>query len=193
MHSDSRSPAQEVLAGVVERVTFHNEENGFCVLRTKARGQRDLVTVVGQAASISAGEWITASGEWLNDRTHGLQFRARFLQASPPTSLDGIEALSSSRIRSLARLRAVFVADGSWRSALKPRKPVRSRQARRRHPATECGVFNREAGSGHASPAAMVTGRWRKNPRRNHSSSFDQRRRPVSTLQCAGRTGVGDA
>ena len=86
MHSDSRAPAHEVLAGLVERVTFHNEDNGFCVLRMKARGQRDLVTVVGQAATISAGEWITASGEWANDRTHGLQFRARFLKTSAPTS-----------------------------------------------------------------------------------------------------------
>jgi exodeoxyribonuclease V alpha subunit len=60
---------QEVLAGLVERVTFHNEENGFCVLRAKARGHRDLVTVIGHAATISACEWITASGEWLNDRT----------------------------------------------------------------------------------------------------------------------------
>ncbi len=49
------------------------------------------MTVAGQAATISAGEWITASGEWANDRTHGLQFRARFLKASPPTSIDGIE------------------------------------------------------------------------------------------------------
>jgi hypothetical protein len=47
---------QEVLAGLVERVTFHNAENGFCVLRAKARGDRDLVTVVGHAAIISAGE-----------------------------------------------------------------------------------------------------------------------------------------
>ena len=39
--------AQEVLAGLVERVTYHNAENGFCVLRAKARGHRDLVTVVG--------------------------------------------------------------------------------------------------------------------------------------------------
>lgn len=62
---------QEVLAGLVERVTFHNDENGFCVLRAKARGHRDLVTVVGHAATISAGEWITASGEWVNDHTHG--------------------------------------------------------------------------------------------------------------------------
>jgi exodeoxyribonuclease V alpha subunit len=32
---------QEVLAGLIERVTFHNAENGFCVLRAKARGYRD--------------------------------------------------------------------------------------------------------------------------------------------------------
>ena len=62
---------QEVLAGLVERVTFHNSDNGFCVLRAKARGHRDLVTVVGHAAIISAGEWIMASGEWVNDHTHG--------------------------------------------------------------------------------------------------------------------------
>jgi len=57
MKSQPKAAPQEVLAGLVERVTFHNEENGFCVLRTKARGHRDLLTVVGQAASISAGEW----------------------------------------------------------------------------------------------------------------------------------------
>jgi exodeoxyribonuclease V alpha subunit len=56
-------PKQEVLAGLVERVTFHNAENGFCVLRVKARGHRDLVTLIGHAAVISAGGWITGSGE----------------------------------------------------------------------------------------------------------------------------------
>ena len=55
------SSDREVLAGLVERVTFHNPENGFCVLRTKARGHRDLVTVVGHAAMVGPGEWITAS------------------------------------------------------------------------------------------------------------------------------------
>jgi exodeoxyribonuclease V alpha subunit len=93
---------QEVLAGIVERVTFHNEENGFCVLRVKARGVRDLVTVVGHAAVISAGEWITATGEWFNDRTHGQQFRARFLKTTAPTTSEGIEKyLSSGMIRGI--------------------------------------------------------------------------------------------
>ena len=91
---------QEVLAGLVERVTYHNAENGFCVLRTKARGHRDLITLVGHAATIAAGEWITASGEWINDRTHGQQFKARFLRTSLPDSADGIEKyLSSGMIR----------------------------------------------------------------------------------------------
>ena len=72
----------EVLAGSIERVTFHNPSNGFCVLRIKARGHRDLVTVIGHAAEISAGEWITASGQWVNDREHGQQFKASFLRSS---------------------------------------------------------------------------------------------------------------
>jgi exodeoxyribonuclease V alpha subunit len=63
MNEPPSAPEREVLAGLVERVTFHNAENGFCVLRAKARGHRDLVTVIGHAATISAGEWITASGE----------------------------------------------------------------------------------------------------------------------------------
>jgi len=85
------SSNREVLAGLIERVTFHNAENGFCVLRIKARGHRDLVTVVGHAASISAGEWVTAGGEWVNDRTHGQQFKTRFLRTSAPTTTEGIE------------------------------------------------------------------------------------------------------
>ena len=102
MKHPSENQSQEVLAGLVERVTYHNAENGFCVLRAKARGHRDVVTVVGHAATIAAGEWITASGELVNDRTHGQQFKARFLRTSPPTSADGIEKyLSSGMIRGI--------------------------------------------------------------------------------------------
>src|SRR3954463_2157286 len=94
--------SREVLAGLVERVTYHNDGNGYCVLRIKARGHRELVTVVGHAAVISPGEWITASGEWVNDRTHGQQYRAKFLKTSEPTSLDGIEKyLGSGMIRGI--------------------------------------------------------------------------------------------
>src|SRR6201998_4670217 len=96
------STPTEVLAGLVERGTFHNAENGFCVLRIKARGQRDLITVLGHAAMISAGEFVQASGSWVNDRTHGVQFRASFLRAVPPTTIEGIEKyLGSGMIRGI--------------------------------------------------------------------------------------------
>ena len=80
----SDQPYREVLAGAVERVTFHNAETGFCVLRVKARGHRDLATVVGHAATISPGEWITATGAWVNDRTHGQQWRRAPVEPLPP-------------------------------------------------------------------------------------------------------------
>ncbi len=76
---------------MVERVTFHSPETGFCVLRVKVRGHRELVTVLGSAASIRPGELIQASGRWDNHREHGIQFKTTFLKAMPPGSLDGIE------------------------------------------------------------------------------------------------------
>src|SRR6201987_4298867 len=102
MRRTSTPSSTEVLAGLVERVTFHNAENGFCVLRVKARGQRDLITILGHAAMISAGEFVQASGAWINDRTHGVQFRASFLKAAPPTTIEGIEKyLGSGMIRGI--------------------------------------------------------------------------------------------
>jgi exodeoxyribonuclease V alpha subunit len=96
------STPTEVLAGLVDRVTFHNSENGFCVLRVKARGQRDLITLVGHAVMISAGEFVQASGTWVNDRTHGVQFKASFLKATAPTTVEGIEKyLGSGMIRGI--------------------------------------------------------------------------------------------
>ena len=100
MKSEPTPSDHEVLTGLVERITYQNAENGFCVIRVKARGRRELVTLVGHAAAISAGEWITASGNWINDRTHGQQFKARFLKTSAPTSAEGIEKyLASAMIR----------------------------------------------------------------------------------------------
>ena len=88
--SPSTHPTEQ-LTGAVERVTFHSEETGFCVLRVKVRGHRDLVTVVGTAATITPGEYIEGQGGWVTDRTHGLQFKTQALRVVPPSTLEGIE------------------------------------------------------------------------------------------------------
>jgi exodeoxyribonuclease V alpha subunit len=96
------APPRETLVGSVERVTFHNEDNGFAVLKVKTRGRRDLVPVVGHVASISAGEFIHVVGVWIADRTHGLQFKADFLKTTPPTTAEGIEKyLGSGMVRGI--------------------------------------------------------------------------------------------
>lgn len=81
---------REALSGVVERVVFHNPDNGFAVLRIRVRGSFQLTTVVGRLPLVSQGETIQASGSWKNDPNHGVQFQAERLAVSPPDSLDGI-------------------------------------------------------------------------------------------------------
>ena len=55
----------ESLSGLIDRVTFFNEETGYAVLKVKARGRREHVTLVGSQPSFSAGEWLTAEGWWV--------------------------------------------------------------------------------------------------------------------------------
>ena len=91
IHPHSADSPVERLSGPVERVTFHSEESGFCVLRVKVKGQRELITVIGSTASITPGEYVECIGIWHNDRTHGLQFKANQLKVVPPSTLEGIE------------------------------------------------------------------------------------------------------
>lgn len=92
----------ESLSGLVERVTFFNEESGFAVLKVQVRGQRELVTVVGSAASVNPGEWLVAEGCWRQDREFGRQFQATMLRSSAPTSREGIERyLGSGMIKGI--------------------------------------------------------------------------------------------
>jgi exodeoxyribonuclease V alpha subunit len=90
------------LVGIVERVTFHSEETGFCVLRTQVKGRRGLVTVIGFAPRVKAGEYVECIGQWINNKKHGLQFKAKELRLLPPSTLDGIRKyLSSGMIKGI--------------------------------------------------------------------------------------------
>ncbi|HIQ21368.1 MAG TPA: ATP-dependent RecD-like DNA helicase [Planctomycetes bacterium] len=92
----------ETIIGQIERVTYHRPEDGFAVLRVRLRGQRDLVTVVGKLTSVTPGEHLEATGQWVVDRDHGKQFRADDLRTAHPASAEGIERyLASGAIRSI--------------------------------------------------------------------------------------------
>src|SRR5215813_10223431 len=156
----------EVLAGLVDRVTFHNSENGFCVLRIKARGERDLITLIGHAAMISAGEFVQASGSWVNDRTHGLQFRASFLKATAPTTVKGIEKyLGSGMIRGIGPVYAkkLVRAFGEAVFEIIEQEPRRLREVTGIGPSHQRRVYQIAAGS----PDRDQHGRTRALPRQH--------------------------
>ena len=101
-NSNATEPQREPLTGLIERVTFHSAETGFCVLRVKVRGHHDLITVLGTAAEVHVGQHIQASGQWQQHREHGQQFRASFLQVVPPSSIEGIRRyLGSGMIKGI--------------------------------------------------------------------------------------------
>jgi exodeoxyribonuclease V alpha subunit len=83
-------PSPEHVSGIVERVTFHNPENGYAVLRVQVSGRRGQTTVVGHLPAVYAGEYLEGDGDWVQDRDHGLQFKATSLRITPPHTREGI-------------------------------------------------------------------------------------------------------
>ena len=87
----STDTTAEALAGSIERVTFHNPDSGFAVLRLKVKGRSELVSVVGHLPSAAAGEYVEAEGWWVIDKEHGQQFKATTMRTTHPSSPEGIE------------------------------------------------------------------------------------------------------
>lgn len=91
MQNQHTTAIAETLSGLIEDVVFFNEENGFAVIKVKASGHRDPVTIVGSLPSVNPGEWVSAQGRWVQDRQFGRQFRAELLTSTPPSTREGIE------------------------------------------------------------------------------------------------------
>jgi len=92
----------ETITGQIERITFHNPDNGFAVLKVKIPRRKDLATVIGSVTSAAAGEHLEATGTWVVDQNHGPQFKAHDIRTAHPASAEGIERyLASGAIRSI--------------------------------------------------------------------------------------------
>ncbi len=86
------------LQGSIERITFHNPDNGFCVLKVKVPSDDNLMVVVGRAHKVSVGEYIECRGQWVHDRQFGQQFKAEELKIIPPTHIEGMERYLGSGV-----------------------------------------------------------------------------------------------
>lgn len=92
----------EHLRCVVERITYANEDNGFCVIKVKAKGYPELVTVVGSMAAVNVGSVLLLSGEWRMDAKYGRQFSVTAWEEKLPATVMGIERyLGSGMIKGI--------------------------------------------------------------------------------------------
>ncbi len=88
-------PETEIITGIVDRVIFHNQENGFAVFIVQLNA-RNSVTVKGHVATINAGEQISIRGVWNMHQKFGKQFDAHSCEKQAPTSIVGLKKYLSS-------------------------------------------------------------------------------------------------
>ena len=81
----------ERLRCVVERITYQNEQNGYSVIKCRAKGYSDLVTVVGAMPEVHVGAVLSLTGEWKIDSKYGRQFSVESFEETLPATVLGIE------------------------------------------------------------------------------------------------------
>ena len=81
----------ERLRCVVEHITYQNEQNGYSVIKCRAKGYNDLVTVVGAMPEVHVGSVLALTGTWRLDAKYGRQFAMETFEETLPATVYGIE------------------------------------------------------------------------------------------------------
>ena len=86
----SNHSSNNKLEGVLERITFYNEENGFLIGKLRESDKSTEIAVVGKAPQIQCGETLVLEGSWSNHPKHGRQFSFQKFESKLPASAYGI-------------------------------------------------------------------------------------------------------
>jgi exodeoxyribonuclease V alpha subunit len=110
-HTQNEFPLNE-LEGIIERITFQNEENGYMVARFIPKGEHQEVTLVGTLTGVNVGEAIKIRGVWGNHPLYGKQFEVREFTIILPSSIEGIRRyLGSGLIKGVGPVTATRIVD----------------------------------------------------------------------------------
>jgi len=100
------------LEGVLERITFYNEENGFLIGKLKGNEAKEEIAVVGKAPKVQCGETLVLSGTWTMHPKHGKQFSFDTFESKLPASAYGIRKyLASGLIHGIGKTYAQKIVD----------------------------------------------------------------------------------
>lgn len=81
----------DILRGTIERITFHNEENGYTVAQLQPDGAAYTVAVIGAMLGINVGESVELRGVWTSHPQYGRQFKADTVKTVLPATIAGLE------------------------------------------------------------------------------------------------------
>ncbi|MEN8199333.1 MAG: AAA family ATPase, partial [Thermodesulfobacteriota bacterium] len=87
----NKQKISESIQGIVERITFHNESNGWSVLRVKCFNQFEATTVIVHQTRVFAGATMKFYGNWANHPKFGRQFSAIRAEEQKPASAAALE------------------------------------------------------------------------------------------------------
>ena len=108
----SKSSPPTSLEGVLERITFYNEENGFLIGKVRANDKSEEIAVVGKAPKIQCGETLVLQGNWSNHPKHGKQFSFDKFESKLPASAYGIRKyLGSGLVHGIGKTYANKIVD----------------------------------------------------------------------------------
>ena len=115
-----QSSAPTSLEGVLERITFYNEENGFLIGKVRANDKSVEIAVVGKAPKIQCGETLVLEGSWNNHPKHGKQFSFDKFESKLPASAYGIRKyLGSGLVHGIGKTYANKIVDHFGAETLK--------------------------------------------------------------------------
>ena len=80
----------ETLQGILERIVYESPDTGYTVGRLSARDHAELITVVGNLASINPGESLLLQGEWVDNPRYGRQFQIEKYETILPANIVGL-------------------------------------------------------------------------------------------------------
>ncbi|HNT78932.1 MAG TPA: ATP-dependent RecD-like DNA helicase, partial [Anaerolineae bacterium] len=102
----------QTLVGVLERLTFQNEENGYTVAKVIPKGKNYEVTVVGTLAGVNVGESLRLRGTWTTHPQYGRQFQAQSYTVQLPATIEGIRKyLGSGLVKGIGPVNAGRIVD----------------------------------------------------------------------------------
>jgi exodeoxyribonuclease V alpha subunit len=85
-----------VIHGLLERISYHNEENDFVVAKLREKEKKELTTIVGNLSGVNPGESLKLTGKWVQNKRFGEQFQVESFEVTVPATLLGIQKYLAS-------------------------------------------------------------------------------------------------